>query len=350
MSEQDGTQTTPKRSRNHPTIKQSDKNTPALQQHPVNDDKESWKAYWKQQGQPWRTEPEIDTERQKYLAERRSIKPDIEQGIYPFKDIKLNRADIEWLLATHNGGRGPLFFGSSNREPYIRGLDLRGADLRFADLHRLPLSNLRGGLSAEHWLNATIEQREIAAVHLEGANLSRAILDGASLRSAHLERADLSVARLENATLRGAHLEGTDLQHAFFKSLTSLNNAVIGNKKFGSVQLVDVQWNNVNLSQVNWELVDMLGDERKAHQRTKETGEEKDKPTRLDEYQTAVRANRQLSTVLRDQGLNEAADHFAYRAHLLQRAVWRRQRRILKYICLQAMDIVHYEVSQSTCL
>ncbi len=52
-------------------------------QRPATNDREAWKAYWKQQGQEWRTEPEIDGERQKYLAERRSITPDIKQGIYP---------------------------------------------------------------------------------------------------------------------------------------------------------------------------------------------------------------------------------------------------------------------------
>lgn len=54
---------------------------------PANDDKEAWKAYWKAQGQLWRWEPEIDEERQKYLAERRKIEPTIEQGIYPFKTL-----------------------------------------------------------------------------------------------------------------------------------------------------------------------------------------------------------------------------------------------------------------------
>ncbi len=57
---------------------------PALQ-CPSNDDREAWKAYWERQGQSWRTEPEIDTERQNYLEERRQITPDIKEGIYPFK-------------------------------------------------------------------------------------------------------------------------------------------------------------------------------------------------------------------------------------------------------------------------
>jgi hypothetical protein len=56
---------------------------------PLNDDKEAWSAYWIHQGQSWRTEPEIDSERQKYLDERRQITPEMKVGIYPFKDIKL---------------------------------------------------------------------------------------------------------------------------------------------------------------------------------------------------------------------------------------------------------------------
>src|ERR1700694_5489944 len=77
-------------------------------QRPTTDNREDWKDYWKQQGQPWRTEPEIDEKRQKYLEERRSIVPDTKQGIYPFKGEKLSRADVEWLLAIHENGRGPV--------------------------------------------------------------------------------------------------------------------------------------------------------------------------------------------------------------------------------------------------
>src|SRR3974390_2755205 len=109
MSEQEGVHSSTKQRRSHKTTtasQQNGKQAPALQR-PANDDTEAWKAYWKERGQPWRTEPEIDTKRQKYLAERRNIQPNIEQGIYPFKEIKLSRADVEWLLATHEHGRGP---------------------------------------------------------------------------------------------------------------------------------------------------------------------------------------------------------------------------------------------------
>src|SRR5947207_11672485 len=104
-------------------------------QRPTTNNREDWTAYWKQEGQPWRTEPEIDEERQKYLAERRSIMPDIEQGIYPFKDVKLSRADVEWLLATHENGSGPVDWSDENQRER-EGLDLRGADLRQEDIRR----------------------------------------------------------------------------------------------------------------------------------------------------------------------------------------------------------------------
>src|SRR5437016_5439235 len=82
---------------------------------------------WQTLALPWRTEPEIDIERQMYLTQRLEIAADIERGLYPFKDIKLSRADIEWLLATHEDRRGPVDW----KDQHTRvGLDLRGADLR----------------------------------------------------------------------------------------------------------------------------------------------------------------------------------------------------------------------------
>ncbi len=94
MSQQDGIQAISMRRRNPQTSKHNATQA-IVQQRPANDDKEAWKAHWKAQGQPWRTEPEIDIERQKYLTERRTITPNLEQGIYPFKGIKPSRADVE---------------------------------------------------------------------------------------------------------------------------------------------------------------------------------------------------------------------------------------------------------------
>src|SRR5438105_4537353 len=137
MREQDGKQSSTKQRRGRKTNtanQQNGKQTNAAQ-HPANNDTEAWKVSWKEQGQEWRTELEIDAERQKYLEERRKVVPDIIQGIYPFKDIKLSRADVEWLLATHesSGVRGPADWNDvSQRER--EGLDLRGARLEKIDL------------------------------------------------------------------------------------------------------------------------------------------------------------------------------------------------------------------------
>ena len=136
-------------------------NTPvSMLQRPTNDDKDPWQAYWQAQGQSWRTEPEIDIKQQKYLAKQRSNPPDIEQGVYPFKDIKLNRADVEWLLATY----GFIDFHGARCSFHRKHNGLNGLDLRGAILCR---------------------------AHMKGANLTGAYLSGTDLREAELERANL---------------------------------------------------------------------------------------------------------------------------------------------------------------
>jgi hypothetical protein len=72
----------------------------------------------------------------------------------------------------------------------------------------------------------------------------------------------------------------------------------------------------------------MLGDERNARRRRGADGEAKDADTRYQDYEAAVRANRQLAVALRAQGLDEDAAYFAYRAQVLQRQVLLRQYRL----------------------
>src|SRR5947209_13778855 len=159
---------------------------------------EEWRQYWQSQGQPWRTEPEIDTKRQGELSRHRSIIPDIEKGIYPFKGMKLSRADVEWLLAMHENGQRRADWNDW-RQPGSEGLDLRGADLRHVDLSLMPLTRLRAGLKYEEWTSANLEQRSLAVVLMEGSSLRWARLEGASFYEAHLEKADLREAHLEGA-------------------------------------------------------------------------------------------------------------------------------------------------------
>lgn len=364
---------------------------------PEPDDAEGWRNHWRTQEQPWRTEPEINTQRQAELSKCRYILPDIRYGIYPFKGMKLNRADVEWLLAMHEDGRGPVDWSDESRRER-QGLDLRGADLIGVDLSGLPLARMLGGLTGGNWTNVTLEQRDLAAihmertylkkvhlegailgrahleqaylgeahleqaylraVHLEGADLGRAHLEGANLGRAHLEWAYLREAHLEGANLVEAHLEGaslretnleeksiekgdgdsstalnaTDLRGAYFDAATNLEGIKLGNRKRGFVPLADVRWGNANLTVVDWTKVKMLGDEYMARHMKKRDGSVKNKDELLNEYRAAVRANRQLVVVLRNQGLNEEAARFAYRAQVLERKVLWWQRKPLAYI------------------
>jgi hypothetical protein len=300
-------------------------------QRPITDDRDAWNAYWVANDQSWRTEPEIDEERQVYLSEYRAIVPDIQRGIYPFKNIKLSRADIEWLLATQDDGRGPIEWNYENQRRG-EGLDLRGADLRSLDLHSLPLTCMRSGLNRNEAIVATKEQRRMAAVNLEGTDLSLAHLEGAYLSYAHLEGANLKRTHLEGAYLKEAHLGGASLRKSFFDGASNFNDVELANEKVGCVLLAEVQWHDMNLLRTDWAQIKILGDENEARQPKGWDGEVKNKGEWLYDYQMAVQAYRQLSIALQAQGLNEEAAHFAYRAQVLQRIVSWHQRKLGQYL------------------
>lgn len=306
-------------------------------QRPTTNDPGAWKTYWKAQGWPWRTEPEIDAERQKYLAERRNVKPDIEKGIYPFRDIKLSRADVEWLLATHENGRGPVDWSDeTQRKRYS--IDLRGADLRYMNLQRLPLACVIAGLTLRELEDASeiqcrmagaiMEGVDLHAAHLEFAFFSWACLRCADLRWSHLERARLHTTNLEQASLQGTRLEGAHL-----------NNVIFSNEKRIGPKLADARWGDVNLTVIRWSQIKMLGDEHQARQK-QHSKKLKDRNTQLEEHEIAVRANRQLAIALQNQGLNEDASRFAYRAQLCQRIVLRLQKKFGQYLFSLLLDFL----------
>lgn len=324
----------------------------SLQRPPLNDCY-AWRAHWKAQKQPWRTEPEIDPQRQKELNQCRAITPNIEKGIYPFKGMKLSRADVEWLLATHEDGRGPVNWSDESQRER-EGLDLRGAYLRSIDLNHLPLARVQCGLATRDWWDANEEQREDAGAHLQEANLDWAHLEGANLRWTHLEGASLygaylqesrlRAAKLSGAILQRAHLEGASLVRthlggqttpkylppakinaAFFDMMTNLDRIILGDEQHGVISLADISWGDVNLAVVDWSPIRVLGDENVARQSRLPDGGKKNASRLLREYQAAVRANRQLSIALQTQGINEDASRFAYRAQVLQRKVFQFQ-------------------------
>lgn len=305
----------------------------SLPKRPNNDDRDSWRDYWQQMGQPWRTEQEIDLKRQQFLSERRAIVPNIEKGIYPFKDVKLYRADVEWLLATHEQGRGPIDWSDESQREH-KGLDLRGAILIGENLQELPLTRLRAGLDWGEGSNLTLDQIKQAATHFEHADLRDTHLEDAILCYTHfeharlsyayvnkanmvgvrlvnatlintcLQEADLSEARCEDAYFLGADAKKTCLREVYFDATSNIT----GFKLDAETLLTDVHWGDVNLAVIDWSPVIILGDEHKAR-----------KSHRIEDYHAAVRANRQLAVALQAQGLNEVATRFAYRANILQK-------------------------------
>jgi len=376
----------------------SDEQKQGPQRPTSDDDREGWKAYWAAQGMPWRIDPEVDLQRQQYLAERLSTNPSTTLGIYPFRDVKLGRADVEWLLATHvsEGVEGPVNW-SDEKQRTRQGLDLRGADLSGTDLHGLPLTRMVGG--AKRFAKLP-EQRQWAAVRLTRAKLDQAHLEGAILNGADLERASATAAQFEAAQLeqahmlgcylpktqmRGAiltkanlafacldwarlehaqldeaqlphtllmwaHLEGANLMaaqapranfhEAYFDRDTSLSQVVLYDQQSGGASLADVHWEGANLATVDWMNLQVLGEEIEARSRHNTHGRKIDKTKRRENYEIAVRANRQLATVLRSQGLNEAADRFAYRAQLMQRRVLHLQQHYLRAFGSWLLDLI----------
>ncbi len=123
-------------------------------------DSETWKAYWKEQGQPWRAAPAIDEERQQRLLSYYQGGVDIERGMYPFKGVRLSRADVEWLLAMEEQRGAELSprDGKGGNQHKSFGLDLRGVDLSQVNLSDLPLMRLHAGLSLEEGRHATVKQ------------------------------------------------------------------------------------------------------------------------------------------------------------------------------------------------
>ena len=311
------------------------------------------------QAPAWRTAPEIDAGRQAFLQEQLALQPDIQQGTYPFKDVKLTRADIEGLLLTYEQ-KCNLLDGNEPQQRERARIDLRGADLQHVNLRNLPLACIRGGLTQQEWIATTLEQRALAGVHLEHSDLSEAHLEGALLRGAflqgatlraahleqavlfqaHFERAHLRLAHLEGANMMYAHLEGTylrkallmgaDLRHAVCDNNTNLEKVTLLDKKWGCARLADIHWGDCNLAVIDWRPVMPLGDEKLAHalsMQDRQAKSPREKQHHLDALQAAVRAYRQLANALRAQGMNEEAVPFAYRAQTLQRQVlWREVR------------------------
>jgi uncharacterized protein YjbI with pentapeptide repeats len=351
----------------------------AYQKRPAPEGYTSWPDYWKAHGMPWRTEPEIDEERQRYLAERQAITADVEKAIYPFFDamnhthIRLDRADVEWLLPEHHrrARRSTVTDGTprpSEQQSERAGLDLRGATLQGADLRELPLAGLRAGLTYAERRGEDLQLREHAVVNLQGADLRKADLQGAVFSRAHcqdalfrecnLSRADFFWAQLQGVTFTEARLDGAHLNYAFLDAKTYFGRVILTSTAAGPCWLGGIRWGEADVSVVEWSQLKELGEERDARRfkakpftppvarvsrrkvRTERNEHNKKQANaHVEAFQVAVRANRQVAGVLRRQGLNEDADSFSLRAQRMQRVVLRLQRRRIRHIGSFLLDL-----------
>jgi uncharacterized protein YjbI with pentapeptide repeats len=276
----------------------------------------------------------------------------LHRGVTVWNQWRQEHLDIELDLNEANLS-GANLEGIDLSEVLLKRANFRGTHLERASLSRTHLEEAdlsracleEADLSIAHFEKVNIREAYLEGVNLNGTHLEEAFLDGihlegASLEGTHLEGASLKQAHLEGTSFNRAHLEGADLREAFFNSTTKLHNVTLSNEICGSASLADIRWDGVNLAVVDWTAVRVLGDEQTAREKETHNGAKKYRATKIDEYRTAVRANHQLVVVLRDQGLNEEADHFAYQAQQLQRVVWRLQRKPLKYILSWFLDLL----------
>jgi hypothetical protein len=220
------------------------------------------------------------------------------------------------------------------------GIDLRGADVRGALLGALPLTKLLGALEPLEAYTVARSQRFLAVVQLEWADLSDAHLEFAQFGRPWLQRADLGraylygaypfVAHLEGPNLSEAKLAGAILRTACLNVSTPLDGAVLSDVEHGAFQVIDVGWAGCDMTTLSWYQVSVVGEERLVRQLRSASGERKSRGMRLLQFECAVRANRQVAVHFRQQGFNENADKFAYRAQVLQLHTLMRQRQLIR--------------------
>jgi uncharacterized protein YjbI with pentapeptide repeats len=261
-----------------------------------------------------------------------------DQGLdqYGSPRVKLTGADVSWLAerSRRRDGSGGIELGVPN-------LHLEGAGLSGANLEGAGLSSAH--LEGAHLTWAQLKGANIHSAHLEGASLRLAHLEHASLSWSKLEGADLSEAHLEGTHLSEAHLEGADLRGAFLDETTILTDAILGPGLLGRwldrfrfrnryAALGDIKWRDADLTAVPWERVVRLGDERRTNLFGLFGDPYFEDFISPDPHRAVVRAYRQVATRLREQGMAEAADRFAYRAQIRQRGVLLRTFRLPQYL------------------
>lgn len=269
-------------------------------------------------------------------------------GIFPSQERqdKLDLRLAEWT-AMSDSDKSTLL-GPFNWD-WGKNFWLSGADVFYLAARALVRSDCTIADARVRLRHPTVYQHVyLPKLNLRCANLRDARLEGAVLRKAHLERAVLSGAHLESANLWRAHLEGADLTGAYFDAATVLRETNVTDSNHGTVSVADVRWGGVNLAilrkKVTEEKVEelpagtVLGDETAAEKLARDS--ESQRKTRneggreevLKAFRRAARAYSQFSAAMRDQGMSDKADDFAYRAQVMQRKVLRLEGRHSKWM------------------
>src|SRR2546421_6350408 len=234
---------------------------------------------------------------------------------------------LEGAVLSHSHLEGANLYGAFLERALLIGTHLEEAML---DTARLEEARLWRAHLEKARLNANFERAQLSGARLDGANLFGTNLKRANLYGTHLEGADLTL----------AHLEGAHLSKAFFDGETNLDKVRTSDGKEGAFYLADIHWGDVGVDVVDWQTVSILGDEPIAEKRRLFHRRPKPKKNPVKNYQKAVRAYRQVAIVLRNQGLNEDAARFAYRAQLMQRATLREQRKRGRYLFSLFLDLL----------
>lgn len=237
----------------------------------------------------------------------------ISAGRSPYQDVAIETlGELLWVIEARNW-LGDLFEDTSEGKDTA---NLSGANLSYTNLSGVAL-----------W-NADLSNAQLLGTNLSGADLSAADLSGANLDTANLSGANIMKANLSSAALGEANLSGADMRVCRFDITTSLVETNLDT----TTCVADVIWNGVPLTRVAWDAVSTLGDESKAREQLREGDKRKAPMTRTEEYASAARAYRQLATALRAQGLNENADHYAFRGQLMQRKVFQQKKQWSSFI------------------
>ncbi len=240
----------------------------------------SWELYWRERQQEWRRESEISAERQKELAKRMAIITDIDKDIYPFTNTQLDRADIEWLLATYKRSYVTVLRSSNEEQTDPIGLDLRGATIVGDEWHRVDLSFLpldylnklpiyeeitvkteRAFWGKEHELctiqgtanfyRASLKHADLSAMDLIQATFNMATMEGIDFSYSNLEKASFLEAKMEHAHFTYAHSEKAQFVQAKLTK-ASFYSAHLEQANFSSADLENVDFTEASLNGANF--------------------------------------------------------------------------------------------------